>query len=649
MLRTLITRLRDKDNKPTRIKDTAEEVALFRGRCLAAAAMVVLMTCGIMARMVYLQVFQHEEFLVRSDNNRIRIEPLPPTRGLIYDREGRLLAENRPTYNLIMVRERSGDVTQTLETLMSVLELPQDMLDELKDRSLQRQRPFQPAVLLSDLSEGQIARLALNRYRLPGLDVEAQLLRYYPDSDVMAHVLGYVGRISQDDLTRLDPDSYAGTHFVGKIGIERFYEKELHGQAGMRQLEANARGRLLGELSRTPPVRGKDVVLTIDSALQHKAYEELSGRRGAIVAIDPKTGGILAMASSPGFDANMFVTGISRKDYQSLQDDKDLPLYARAVQGRYPPASTIKPYMALAGLDSGVVTPGDAVNDPGFYELPNDPSHHKYRNWFRWGHGRVDMPRAILLSNDTYFFNLAHNLGIERMSAFMHRFGFGEEHSLDVWGAGSGTMPDPEWKRRRYNRERDKVWFPGETLSAGIGQGYVSATPLQIATAAAVLANRGKWVRPHLAARIGTHDVLPPFPDTPPDIDINYPNAWNIVINAMKGVADNSDVLRDGRHYTLAAKTGTAQVFTVAQDKRYNASEIDERKRDHALFIGFAPVENPQIAVAVIVENAGWGGKIAGPIGRHIIDEWMKPGAEHEVKILSGHHDETLSVPGEIE
>ena len=641
-MRTLFSRFRKDPTRPARIKNTAEEVSLYRGRCVAAIVMILIMTGALASRMVYLQIFQHEEFLTRSDNNRIRVETLPPTRGLIYDRSGHLLAENRPTYNLTMVRERAGDISETLTTLVDVLELPDDTVEVLKERSLQRQRPYQSALLLSDLSEGQIARLALNRYRLPGMEVEAQLLRFYPDSDIYSHVLGYVGRISQDDLGRLDPNNYAGTHFVGKVGVERFYEKELHGQAGLKQIETNARGRLLGELSRTAPVRGKDLILTIDSRLQREGIDLLNGRRGAIVAIQPKTGAILAMVSSPGFDTNAFVTGINHKAYQALQLDKDLPLYARATQGGYPPASTVKPYMALAGLDSGVVTPHDTIVDPGFYQLPNDP--HKYRNWYRWGHGRVDMHKALLVSNDTYFFNLAHNLGIDRMSAFMHRFGFGENHALDVWGARPGLMPDRDWKRTRYKQ----AWFPGETLSAGIGQGYVLATPLQMATAAAMLANRGKWVRPHIAARIGRRDVLPPFPDTPPDIQINYPNAWSIVINAMKGVADGSDVLSAGRHYTMAAKTGTAQVFTVAQDKRYNAADVSERMRDHALFIGFAPVEDPEIAVAVIVENAGWGGKIAGPIGRKMIDAWLKPGMEHEIKLTDQHSDPDL-VQGELE
>ncbi|ANF57877.1 penicillin-binding protein 2 [Halotalea alkalilenta] len=622
-----LRRLRNGGNRPSQIKDSAAEVSLFRRRCFAAVALIVVLTGVLVARMVFLQVYQHELFATRSENNRVRVEPLPPTRGLIFDRNGELLAENRPTYNLMLTREQAGDVSRTVELLVEVLGLPSEMSETLLERSRQRQRPYQSALLLSDLSEGQIARLALNRYRLPGVEVEAQLLRYYPQSMVMSHVLGYVGRISQEDLERLDSSNYAGTHFVGKSGVERFYEDILHGQVGLRRVETNARGRVLGEIDRTAPIKGKDLTLTVDSGLQQLGAKLLDGRRGAIVAIEPKTGAILAMVSSPGFDANAFVTGISHADYQKLQNDKDLPLYSRAFRGEYPPASTVKPFMALAGLQSGVMRPGDTIFDPGYYQLPNDP--HRYRNWQRWGHGRVDMHRALLVSNDTYFFGLAHSLGIDRISAFMHRFGYGENDALDVWGARSGLMPSRDWKRGRYNQ----AWYPGETLSAGIGQGYWLATPLQMASSAAVLANRGKSVRPHLVAAIGDQEILPPFPDSPEDVELDDPRWWDLVIQALKDVADTSAVLSQGRQYTLAAKTGTAQVFTVAQDARYDAAEVAERLRDHALFTGFAPVEDPEIAVSVIVENGGWGGRVAGPIGRAMIDAWMQPGADHEVKI----------------
>ncbi|WP_106477146.1 penicillin-binding protein 2 [Phytohalomonas tamaricis] len=610
------------------LKNPEQEVGLFRRRSLVAALVVMLLTCALVGRLVYLQVIEHQAFITRSDKNRMRVEPLPPTRGLIYDRNGTLLAENRPTYNLTLVRERAGDVDDTIKLLVSILDLPQDQTEIFQTRSRQRQRPYQPALLMSDLTEHQIAELAVNRYRLPGVEVEAQMLRYYPQGPLMSHVLGYVGRISEKDLQRLDSSNYASTHFVGKTGIERFYEDKLHGTVGYRQVETNARGRALRELSRTPPIPGEDIRLTIDAKLQELGAELLDGRRGSIVAVEPKTGAILAMVSSPGFDANQFVTGIDYKSYKALQDDPDLPLYNRAIHGQYPPASTVKPYMALAGLQNGVITPSDTVYDPGYYQLPNDS--RKYRNWLRWGHGRVDMKRAITVSNDTYFFTVAHELGIDRLSSFMHRFGFGEDHSLDVWAPRSGLMPSQDWKRGRYN----KPWYPGETLSVGIGQGYWLATPLQMATALAVLANKGHWVRPHLAQKIGDQAITPPFPNTPEDIELTNDRWWDLVFGAMENVMSGSEGSgrASGRNlqYRMAGKSGTAQVFTLGQEQKYNAAELAERLHDHALFTAFGPIEDPQIAVAVIVENGGGGSRVAAPIAREMLDAWILPHMKSE-------------------
>ncbi|MCM5703356.1 penicillin-binding protein 2 [Larsenimonas salina] len=604
------------------LNNTQEELGLFRRRSIVAMVVVLIMLSTLVGRLVYLQVIKHDVFITRSDSNRMRVEPLPPNRGLIFDRNHKVLAENRPTYNLTIVRERADDLDQTLDLLVDILGLSDDKIDTFKKRSRQRQRPYQPALLMSDLSEAQIASLAVNRYRLPGVSVEAQLLRYYPESVAMSHVLGYVGRISESDLERLDSSNYAGTHFVGKLGVERFYEDELHGKVGYRTVETNARGRALRELDRTPPESGKNLTLTIDSDLQALGYKLLTGKRGAIVAINPQTGGILAMVSTPGYDTNQFVTGIGSKSYRALQDDLDLPLYNRAVRGQYPPASTVKPYMSLAGLENGVITPQTTVYDPGYYKLPNDS--RRYRNWLRWGHGRVDMRRAIRVSNDTYFYTVAHRLGISRLSEFMHRFGYGEAHSLDVWGAQSGIMPSKEWKRGRFG----KPWYPGETLSVGIGQGYWLATPLQMATAASVLANKGKWIRPHLAKEIGDTPVTPPFPKTPPDIKLKNSNWWNLVDQGLEDVIQSGEgtarSLQKGLQYTMAGKTGTAQVFTLGQNQKYNASELRERLRDHALFIAFAPVDNPQIAIALIIENGG-GDHLAAPIGRKMLDEWLLP------------------------
>ena len=467
------------------LKNARQEMHTFRVRSLVAACLVVLLTGALMARLVYLQVVQHDVYITRSENNRVRVEPLPPTRGLIYDRNGELLAENHPTYNLTLVRERVDDIDATLELLIDLLDLPDAEIEAFRERSRQRQRPFQPALLMSDLSEEQIAKLAVNRYRLPGVEVEAQLLRYYPDAEIMSHALGFVGRINAQELKQLDPGNYAGTHFVGKTGVERYYEDELHGQAGLRKVETNARGRVLRELGRTDPVPGKNLTLTIDKDLQSLAVDLMDGRRGSIVAIAPKTGEILAMVSTPGFDSNQFVTGIDVASYRALQNDIDLPLFNRAARGHYPAGSTIKPFMALSGLVEGEITPSDTIYDPGYYQLPNDS--RRYRNWLRWGHGKVDMERAITVSNNTYFYSLAHELGIDAISEHMHQFGFGEHVTQDVYGESTGLMPSREWKRERFNQP----WYPGETLSVGIGQGYLQVTPLQLATATAVLANRG--------------------------------------------------------------------------------------------------------------------------------------------------------------
>lgn len=604
------------------LKNPEQEVRIFRSRSLLAALVVILMSGGLVARLVYLQVFQHEVYTTRSESNRVRVEPIPPTRGLIYDRNGVLLAENQPTYNLTIVRERVDDLEATLALLVDILRLPEEQAETFMARSRQRQRPYQPALLMSELTEKQIARLAINRYRLPGIEVEAQLLRYYPDAEFMSHVLGYVGRINAEELERLDTGDYAGTHFIGKTGVEREYEDVLHGEVGLRRVETNARGRVLRELGRTDPVPGSDLTLTIDKDLQRLGYKLLDGRRGSIVAIEPNTGDILAMVSSPGFNTNPFVTGISYDAYQALRNDPDLPLYNRAVRGQYPPASTVKPYMALAGLINGVITPDDRIYDPGYYKLPGHPRH--YNNWKRWGHGWVDLHRAIVVSNDTYFYELAHKLGIDRLSDFMKRFGFGIDTSYDVFGASDGLMPSREWKQGRYGQ----VWFPGETLSVGIGQGYWLATPLQMATAMAVLANRGDWVTPHLAKRIGGELVDPPQALE----DITLPNEqwWDLIYKALEDVMTGYEGTArgsgEGLTYRMAGKSGTAQVFTLDNDQRYNADELAERLHDHALFTAFAPIEDPQIAVAVIVENAGGGSTHAAPLARQMLDAWLLPG-----------------------
>ncbi|MCS2609404.1 penicillin-binding protein 2 [Halomonas dongshanensis] len=607
--------------RPGTLKNPEQELRIFRIRALLAALVVIVLTSLLMGRLFYLQVTQHEIYTTRSEKNRVRIEPLPPNRGLIYDRNGTLLAENRPTYNLTLVRERVDDLDETLNLLVELLDVPDEEVEAFQQRSRQRQRPFQPALLMSDLNEEQIANIAVNRYRLPGVEVEAQLLRYYPDAEVMAHALGYVGRINAEELAELDPGRYAGTHFIGKTGIERFYEDELHGQAGLRKVETNARGRVLRELGRVDPVPGENLTLTLDENLQRLAYDLLEGRRGSIVAIAPATGEILAMVSTPGFDSNQFVTGIDFASYRALQEDHDLPLFNRAIRGHYPAGSTIKPFLALGGLVEGVITPDRVINDPGYYQLPNDT--RRYRNWLRWGHGRVDLERSLAVSNNTYYYSLAHEMGIDRIHEQMSGFGFGQRVGYDIQGESSGLLPSREWKRARYNQP----WYPGETLSAGIGQGYWQVTPLQLAAATATLANRGHWVRPRLALRIGDEPVPRDLPGTLPDIELENDAWWDRVYNGMEKVlTGNEGTARRtgvGLEYRMGGKSGTAQVFSLGQDQRYNADELAERLRDHALFIGFAPIEDPQIAVSVIVENAGGGSTHAAHLARAMTDAWL--------------------------
>ncbi|MBD3898604.1 penicillin-binding protein 2 [Halomonas sp. ML-15] len=614
------------------LKNTHQEVRIFRLRSLLALLLVVALTATLMGRLAYLQVSQHEVYITRSEKNRVRVEPLPPTRGLIYDRNGELLAENRPTYNLMLVRERVEDLDATLNLLVELLALPEEGVEAFRERSRQRTRPFQPALLMSDLEEEQIAHLALNRHRLPGVEVEAQLLRYYPDAEMLSHALGYVGRINAEELANLDPGNYAGTHFIGKTGVERFYEDVLHGQAGLRKVETNARGRVLRELGRTDPVPGENLTLTIDRDMQKLGYELLDGRRGSIVAIEPASGEILALVSAPGFDSNRFVTGIDVASYQALQENIDLPLFNRAIRGQYPPGSTIKPFLAIAGLAEGVITPNRVINDPGYFQLPGDT--RRYRNWLRWGHGRVDMERSIEVSNNTYYYTLAHEMGIDRLHEQMTAFGFGQRVGHDVFGESAALMPSREWKRGRFNQP----WYPGETVSVGIGQGYWQVTPLQLATATGVLANRGKWVKPRLAKRIGEHEQEAVLPETLGDIELENEEWWDRVFSGAEKVMTGSEgtARRTGvdLEYRMGGKSGTAQVFSLGQDQRYNADELAERLRDHALFVAYAPLEDPQIAVSVIVENAGGGSTHAAHLARAMTDAWLLDDKDLDVEEL---------------
>lgn len=604
-------------------KNLELEYRLFRERVFVAFAFVVLLMLVLIGRMLYLQVYQYDIYTTRSDKNRMHVRAMPPTRGLIFDREGRILAENLPSYNLTFVREQAKDIPTVIDALADVLELDEEKTEEIRKQAYSRRRPFQAALLLSQLDEEQIARISVNRYRLPGVNIEAQLIRHYPYGPLTAHVLGYVSRISEKDLEKVDRSQYSGTHYIGKSGIERQYEKELHGEVGVQTVETNARGRVLSVLSEELPKQGKSLNLHLDAELQKVATQALGGFRGALVAIDPQTGGILAMVSTPSFDPNLFVSGIDANTYRYLITSDDLPMFNRTIRGKYPPASTIKAFMGLAGLEHGAINASSTIYDPGWYQLPNDD--RKYRNWKRVGHGRVNLKRAIVVSNDTYFYDLAYNLGIDRIYPFMSKFGFGSNTALDLPQASNGLMPSREWKKTY----RKLPWFPGETLSVGIGQGYWLSTPLQIATSMAVLANRGKWVQPRIVASVDNEPVHQNSENAPADIKVSDDNYWDQVINAMVAVVHSKEgtarKLSHDIHYTMVGKTGTAQVKGIKQNEKYDETKLAERHRDHSLFAGFAPLENPQIALAVVVENAGSGSATAAPIARMIFDAYLTP------------------------
>jgi len=606
-------------SQPIPLKDHEKDARLVRQRVLVGAAFVLLLTGVLIARLYYLQVVQYQHHSTLSENNRVHVQPIPPNRGLIFDRTGKIIADNRPSFSLTVTRERAEDWRKTLDTVVEVLELSSEERELFEKRVLQGRRPFEPVPIMYELSEEQIARIAVDQFRLPGVEVAAQLVRHYPQREHFAHSVGYVGRINEAELKRLDPVNYAGTHHIGKTGIERFYEDSLHGQVGYEEVETNARGRVLRVLKRTDPIPGKDITLTLDLDLQEAAEAALAGRRGAVVALQPATGEVLAMVSQPSFDPNLFVTGISFKAYGELRDSIDQPLFNRVLRGLYPPGSTIKPMMAVAGLDSGVVTESSKVFDPGFFQLPN--VKHKYRNWNRGGDGWVDLETAIYRSNDTYFYDMAHKMGIDRMHEYMTRFGIGQRVSLDMFEETAGLMPSREWKRARYRQP----WYPGETVILGIGQGYMQTTPLQLAQATSLMATHGKWIRPHLAKSI--EGVLPVDPEPMPDIELRDPDYWDAAIDGMvavlHGARGTARKVGDTASYRIAGKSGTAQVVAIKQGERYDSEKLAERHRDHALFVAFAPVHDPQIAVAVMVENGESGSGVAAPVAKQVMDAWL--------------------------
>jgi penicillin-binding protein 2 len=602
-------------------KDRRGERALFMRRALLAALLVLLCLALVAARLFKLQVVEHDHFSTLSEDNRIKVQPLPPSRGLIYDANGVLLADNLPSYALEITPENVADLDATIDALAQIVTIT-DADRERFARLLPKRRRFEGAAIRLDLNERERARIAVHGHRFPGVDIHAELLRYYPKGAVTAHVLGYVGRINEQEMERIDVSDYAGTSHIGKLGVEKAHEEWLHGHVGHEQAVVNARGRVLERREEKPPVPGRDLHLFLDTELQRDAIAALGEHRGALVAIDPQTGGVLALASTPTYDPNPFVGGIGYAEYAALRDDIDHPLYNRAVRGQYPPGSTIKPFVALAGLALGEISPFDGKYCGGYFQLPGQS--HRYRCWRRGGHGTVAMEAAIVQSCDVYFYRLANDLGIDRLNGFLAEFGFGARTGVDIAGELGGLLPSPAWKER----VRKEIWYPGETLIVGIGQGSFLATPLQLAAATATMANHGRYILPRMvkATRAGVGKPLQPTAPEVHRVPVDDPRHWQDVVDAMTEVVEGPrGTARRIRSpdYRIAGKTGTAQVFTVGQNETYNEAQVAERMRDHALFVAFAPVEEPRIAVAVIIENGGHGGSVAAPIARAVMDSYL--------------------------
>lgn len=611
----------------TELRNVAADLARFRRRVLVIG-LVVLVAFGLLcARLFFLQVVRHEDLAEQAESNRTAVVPVVPNRGLILDRNGIVLASNYSAYTLEITPSKVGNLEDTIDSLGEVVEVSQRDRRRFK-RLREDSRSFDSIPIRTRLSDEEVARFAAQRYRFPGVEIKARLFRNYPNGELAAHVLGYIGRINQrekaamEEWSEEDQANYKGTDYIGKLGIEQSYEKTLHGQTGVEQMETSAGGRAVRRLGSHPATPGNTVKLSLDIKLQ-KLIEDMFGeRRGALVAIDPNTGEILAFVSKPTFDPNLFVEGIDSESWQGLNESIDKPLLNRALRGTYPPGSTYKPFMALAALQLNKRAPSLVVNDPGFYTFGG----HTFRS-HEGGLGGVDMHRAIQMSSNTYFYSLAVEMGVDTIHDFMKPLGFGQVTGIDLQGEVRGLLPSTTWKREAYKRPEMKKWYPGETVSLGIGQGYNSFTMLQLAVAEATLANGGIRYRPHVVKAIkdtvtGEVNELP----QPPGENLGYqPKHVDLVRNALVAVNKGGTGTRvfAGAPYSSAGKTGTAQAVAWGQNTKYNAKALEEHQRDHSLFAAFAPAEAPKIAVAVIVENAGFGAAAAAPIVRRVFDYWL--------------------------
>ena len=607
----------------TELKNVEQEVGRFRMR-LAAAAVFVLFAFGLLAsRLVYLQVYKHEELATQAENNRIAVVPIVPNRGLILDRNGVVLANNYSAYTLEITPAKTDDLDATIDRLAQIVEiLPRDR--KRFKRLMEENKSFESLPIRTKLSDDEVARFTAQRFRFAGVDIKARLFRNYPLGQVGSHLIGYIGRINEAEKEKIDESedeaNYRGTEYIGKLGIEQSYEAELHGATGFEEMETSASGHPVRRLRSNPATPGNALVMSIDIRLQALIEDMFGDRRGALVAIDPRNGEVLAFVSKPNFDPNLFVDGIDTESWKALNESPDKPLLNRALRGTYPPGSTYKPFMAMAALTLGKRTPQQTISDPGFFNFGN----HRFRDDKEGGHGVVDMYKSIVQSCDTYYYVLANDLGVDAMHDFMASLGLGQLTGIDMQGELRGTLPSTEWKRRNYRKKEQQKWYAGETISLGIGQGYNAFTMLQLAQATATLAAGGQRYTPHLvkvvenfetrAQRRQIGEALPSLPWKPEDVAF--------IRRAMFGVTQEGTSARSfaSAPYQSGGKTGTAQVIAIGKNEKYNANLIDERHRDHALYTAFAPLDEPRIALALVVENAGFGATSAAPIARRVID-----------------------------
>ena len=605
------------------LKNHKQEIYLFKRRLLIIAIFIVVIFFVLLARLFYLQILHYKTYSTLSLQNHLMLLPIEPKRGLIYDRNGVLLVDNKPVFSLDIIPYQVEDLTTLLDEIDKIIPLSQDEMDQF-EKNWENRRRLQPITLKLNLTEEETAKFYLNYYRLPGAVIGARLIRYYPLGEDMVSIIGYMGRINADDQKTIDQANYSASNFIGKMGIEKYYEAELHGKVGYEQAEVNAAGRIIRSLKRIPPESGYDLHLTIDSKLQKIAKSAFLKENGALVAIKPNTGEVLALVSNPGFDPNLFVNGISAKVFHTLQNSEDKPMYNRAIRGNFSPGSIIKPFIALKGLDSGVISEKYTINDPGWFQLPN--SEHIYHDWLHTGHGKINVVKAIIVSCDTFFYNLAVMLGINAIDDILWHFGFGAKTNIDLPEELDGNIPSPDWAKYK----RGISWRAGDTVNAGIGQGDMLATPLQLASGVAVIANRGLKFRPHLVFKMqradGSLKIVPPMLDG--KVNLKNKKNWEIIIKAMQGVINSVDPWGTGRakfgtdaKYSVAAKTGTAQLYRHYLDENQMAEEtkIAKHLRNNSLFIAFAPVDKPEIAIAVVAQNS----LIAGNIARKVMDYYL--------------------------